>query len=270
MKNTIKSLIIAVSSVVVLVGAFLAVYYLVPSQEDEKGSSASAGSSESTASEEEHYHLLSYSYADIDTIVVDNSGGEYTVTAMNKNSGDSSALTDDNEYSIVGFEKMTLKDGNPQMLAEDATSVTASKIVNDGSKKSDFGFDNPRSVVKLTLRSGEKKTITVGDDAPDNRGAYLMLDGDKSIYLVKNESVDGFLVTKMGMLSTDIGTIAADDTKFTKMIFGGLVFGDKKITFDYNNSVAYTETYRITSPDNIPANEDNVTSVMNNIRYLSA
>ena len=270
MKNTTKSLIIAVSSVVVLVGAFLAVYYLVPSQEEDNNSSTTLDSLSSEQSDEEHYHLIGYSYSDIDKIVVDNSGGEYTLDAAPNDNVQGTAIEDTNLYSIEGFEDLTLQDGNPQMLAEDATSVTASKIVNDGSKKSDFGFDSPRSVVTITLTSGEKKTITVGDDAPGGKGAYLMLDGDKNIYLVSSESVDGLLLTKLGMFSTDIGTIENDDTKFTKMKFSGTAFDDKKIAFDYNNGTAYTETFFITSPDNIPAKEDNTTSVMNNIRYLSA
>lgn len=270
MKNTTKSLIIAVSSVVVLVGAFLAVYYLVPTQEEEDTGSTTLDSLSSKESDEEHYHLMSYSYSDIDKIVVDNSGGEYTLAAVHDDNVQGTAVEDTNKYSIVGFEDLSLKDGNPQMLAEDAASVTASKIVNDGSKKSDFGFDSPRSVVTVTLTSGQKKTITVGDDAPGGKGAYLRLDGDKSIYLVSSESVDGLLLTKMGMFSTDIGTIEDDDTKFTKMKFGGTAFNDKNIVFDYNSGTAYTETFFITSPDVIPAKEDNTTSVMNNIRYLSA
>ena len=109
MKNTTKSLIIAVSSVVVLVGAFLAVYYLVPSQEEDNNSSTTLDSLSSEHSDEEHYHLIGYSYSDIDKIVVDNSGGEYTLDAAPNDNVQGTAIEDTNLYSIEGFEDLTLR-----------------------------------------------------------------------------------------------------------------------------------------------------------------
>ncbi len=275
MKKTTKSLIIAVSSVVVLVGAFLAVYYLVPEQEDDENSTGSALNS-SVESEEEHYHLIGHSTAEIKEISVDNEGGEYTIFASPKEGesaeSDTAGLNDENVYTLSGFEDMELMDGVPQTLAADAVSVTASRIVNDGSKKADFGFNSPRSVVTVTLNSGDKRTVTLGDDAPDNKGAYIMVDGDENVYLTDSESVDGFVITKMGMFSTDIGTSLSDtnEQEFTKLEFSGTAFNDEKIVFDYNYGDAFTETYFITSPDKLPANEDNATFVMSNIRYLAA
>lgn len=271
MKKTTKSLIIAVASVVVLVGAFLAVYYLVPETEEE-----SETSSDSTQTEEDHYHLISLSTSDVKQIDVENEDGKYTllseVSTVESGSEDSLDSTDDIVYTLVGYENLNLLDEQAQTLAEDATGVTATKIVNDGSKKSDFGFDKPRAVVTVTLNSGDKRTITLGDDAPDSKGAYLMVDGDENIYLVESDSVDGFLITELGMLSIDIGTSLSDtnETEFTKMVFSGTNFDNKEIVFDYNTSDAYTETYIITSPNKTVANEDTATYVMNSIRYLAA
>ena len=272
MKKTTKSLIIAIASVVVLVGAFLAVYYLVPDTEEDSEASSEAASEE----EADHYHLISLSTSDVKQIDVENEDGKYTVLAEHaaaESSGEESiALTDETVYTLAGYEKMELLDGQPQSLAEDATSVTATKIVNDGSNKSDFGIDKPRAVVTVTLNSGGKRTITLGNDAPDNKGAYLTVDGDENIYLVESDSVDGLLITEMGMLSTEIGTSLGDDneTEFTKLVFSGTNFDSKKVEFSYNNSTAYTETYIITSPDNIAANEDTAVYVVENVRYLAA
>ncbi len=270
MKKTTKSLIIAIASVVVLVGAFLAVYYFVPDAEENSETSSDSTTSEAA----DHYHLISLSTSDIKQIDVENEDGKYTLLAEAGavESEVSIDSTDNNVYTLVGYEKMTLLDGQPQTLAEDATSVTATKIVNDGSNKSDFGFDKPRAIVTVTLNSGDKRTITLGDDAPDSKGAYLTVDGDENIYLVESDSIDGFLITEMGMLSTDIGTSLNDDneTKFTKMVFSGTNFDNKEVVFDYNTSDAFTETYVITSPDKTVANEDTSTFVMNSIRYLAA
>ena len=269
MKKTTKSLIIAVASVVVLVGAFLAVYYLVPDTEEE-----SETASDSTDAEEDHYHLISLSTSYVKQIDVENEDGKYTLLSEKADveSEDGTNLTDNIVYTLVGYEKLSLLDGQPQTLAEDATSVTGIKIVNDGSNKSDFGFDSPRAVVTVTLNSGDKRTITLGDDAPDSKGAYIMVDGDSNIYLAESDSVDGFLITEMGMLSTDIGTSLSDssENKFTKMVFGGTNFDNKEVVFGYNTSDAFTETYTITSPYNTVANEDTLTYVMSSIRYLAA
>ena len=272
MKKTTKSLIIAIASVVVLVGAFLAVYYLVPDAEEDSETSSDSVSSE----EADHYHLISLSTSDIKQIDVENEDGKYTLLAKagDVESGSEVSLdsTDSNVYTLVGYEKLALIEDKPQMLAEDTTSVTATKIVNDGSNKSDFGFDNPRAVVTVTLNSGDKRTITLGDDAPDSKGAYIMVDGDEKIYLTDSDSIDGFLVSEMGMLSVDIGTSISDNSeeKFTKMIFSGTNFDNKEVVFDYNTSDAYTETYVITSPDKTVANEDTATYVISNVRYLAA
>ena len=147
MKKTTKSLIIAISSVAVLVGGFLAVYYLLPSQEKADDDTVSNPVSRSTSeSEEDHYHLISYAPADIKKIDVENETGKYTVlsstpTVESENSsGTLEKLTANTVYTLVGYEDMELNTGSPDTLADDASSVTATKIVNDGSKKSDFGF----------------------------------------------------------------------------------------------------------------------------------
>ncbi|MBQ3968952.1 MAG: DUF4340 domain-containing protein [Clostridia bacterium] len=274
MKSTTKSLIIAISSVAVLAGAFSAVYFLLPSQEEAEKNSSDAVSSE----EADHYHLISHVPADIKKIDVENETGKYTIlsdtpkTESTAKDGTVSTITDSTVYTLVGYEDMKLLDGSPDTLADDAASVTAEKIVNDGSKKSDFGFDSPRAVVKVTYQDNEQKTITLGSDAPDNKGAYIMIEGDSNVYLTDSDSVDGYLIGAMGMLSTEIGKAAADDdsNKFTKMVFSGSLFDNKDVVFGYNTSEAYSETYVITSPDKTIANEEAVTYMMSNIREFSA
>ena len=279
MKKTTKSLIIAISSVAVLVGGFLAVYYLLPSQENADDDTVSNPVSRSTSeSEEDHYHLISYAPADIKKIDVENETGKYTVlsstpTVESENSsGTLEKLTADTVYTLVGYEDMELNTGSPDTLADDASSVTATKIVNDGSKKSDFGFDSPRAVINVEYTSGDKKTIRVGDDAPSNKGAYLMIDGDENVYLVESDSVDGFLGGAMEMLSKEIGKTADqdEDNIFTQMKFSGDIFDGKEVEFGYPESGGFTETYVIKSPDKSVANEETVSYMLGSVRSLTA
>ena len=282
MKKTTKTLIISIAAVVLLVGVFLLVYFLLPQQEDPKDienqDTSSSDSSDYTAEDEvTDYHLITHIPADIEKIEVDNETGKYTLladtptTEVTDSDGTTSTQTEATVYTLVGFEDMELLGGNPDMLANDAAAVEAGRIVNDGSKKSDFGFDSPRATVNVTYKGGDKATIIVGDDAPDNQGTYLMVNDDKNVYLVTTDSADGFLLGAMGMISTQIGSAAADESGnvFSKMVFGGSLFGGD-VVFEYANDSAYSETYRITSPDNVLANEEVVTYMINNVRNLTA
>ncbi len=274
MKKTTKTLIISILGVAVLVGAFLAVYFLVPTESENDSDSESSSDSAS----EDHYHLLTHVPADIKQIEVKNETGEYTLLSetptfeSTNEDGTTSTYTDATVYTLVGYEDMELLTGSPDTLANDSASITASKIVDDGSRKSDFGFDDPRAVVTVTYTDGEKVTVTVGADAPDNKGAYIMLDGDQNIYLVESESVDGFLIGAMGMLTTEIGFSALDDSGnvFTKMVFGGSLFDGQEIEIAYSENEAFSETYEIISPDRSIANEETVTYMVNNVRNLTA
>ena len=277
MKKTTKTLIIAVSAVVLLVGVFLLVYFLLPQQEDPKEKTSDEYASETESEVPAEYPLISHVPADIETIEVDNETGKYTLksetptTEVTASDGTTSLATEATVYTLVGYEDMELLSGSPDTLANDAASVTGSKIVDDGSHKSDFGFDSPRATVTVTYKGGETATIIVGDDAPDNRGAYIMVKGDDNVYLTLSDAVDGFLMGAMGMISTEIGSAAEDDANnvFTKMVFGGELFGGD-VKFEYANSEDFSETYRIVSPDNVLAYEETVSYMMNNVRNLTA
>ncbi len=284
MKKNTKTLIISISAVVVLVGIFLAVYFLVPQQDDPKdisniNSFVSSDSSSNPVDEDApvDYHLVSHVPADIVKIEVKNETGEYTLLAetpvveVTASDGTASQVTESTIYTLVGYEDKELLLGSPDVLANDAAAVEASRIVDDGSKKSDFGFDSPRAVVVTTYNSGDSAKVIVGDDAPDNQGSYIMVNDDPNVYLVLSSSVDGFLTGAMNMISTEIGSAATDESQnvFSKMVFGGTLFGTD-VVFNYTNSENYSETYRITSPDNVLANEEVVTYMINNIRNIKA
>ncbi len=273
MKKTTKTMIIALSSVAVLTGGLLLVKFAVP---EHVGDDTSSNQVE-TITGEEHIHLISYVPADIKQIDVENETGKYTLlsetpkTQTTASDGTASYLTDATVYTLVGYEDMQLLTGSPDGLAADCAAVTAVKKVNDGSAKSDFGFDSPRAVVAVTYQSGEKRTITLGNDADADKGAYIMLDDDENVYLAESSSVDGYLTGAMDMLTTDIGSAARDDNDniFTKMVFGGSLFG-KDVVLEHNDNKAFSQSYVITSPDKTIANEETVTYMVNNVRSLSA
>ncbi len=274
-----KTLIIALVSLAALVGVFLLVYFVLPQQEDPKENHDTESESSEYDPLETHaeYPLVNHVPADIEKIEVENETGKFTLlsetptTEVTASDGTVSEATEATVYTLVGYEDMELLLGTPDMLANDAAALTAGKIVNDGSKKSDFGFDKPRATVKTTFKGGEVSTVTVGDDAPDSQGTYVMVNDDKNVYLVQTDNTDGFLLGAMGMLSTEIGSAASEEANnvFSKMVFGGELFGGD-VEFVYANDDNFSETYRIVTPDKVLANEEVVTYMINNVRNLKA
>lgn len=270
MKNTTKTLIIAVVTVLVLVGAFFLIK-LIPdnSSEDEVSSYIYAT---------EEYTLVSHIPSEIKTIEVKNDFGSFTVqsytptVSTEKEDGTTSELTEATVYTLMGYEDMELLLGAPDSLANDAASVTSTKIVDDGSNKSDFGFDTPRATVKTTFTNGDVVTVYLGADAPGELGAYIMIDGVEDVYLVASDAVDSYMFSAMDLLTTDISTTAAteEDAAFTKLVFGGTLFNNEEVVLEHNENTAFSESYVITSPDNTIANEETVTYMVNTIRGITA
>lgn len=268
MKKMVKTIIIAVVTVAVLVGLFFLVKFM-PTFDDEE---------EATDSEiTEEYVLVNHIPSEIEKIEVQNEYGEYTLLSYTPTvesvaeDGTTSEATEATEYTLVGYEDMELLTGQPDALANDVSSVTSTKIANDGSQKSDFGFDSPRATVKTTFTNGDVTTICLGNDAPSDLGAYIMIEGHDEVYLMTTDAVDSFLYSAMSMISTEIGSSAAteDDAVFDKMVFGGSLFGED-VTIEHLSSPAFSESYKITSPDNTIANETVLSYMVNAVRNLNA
>ncbi len=263
-----KTIILAVVAVVVLVGIFIGVQFLPDADSDDTVS----------IEETEEYVLVDHVPADISTIEVSNESGDYTITSYTPtvtttdSDGTTSESTEATEYTLVGYEDMELLTGSPDALATDVSAITSTKIVNDGSDKSDFGFDEPRATITTTFTDGTSYTVYLGSDASGDLGAYIMIEGDSNIYLVDSDAVDSYIVSAMELINTDINDAATteDDGVFTSLVFGGRHFDGQEIVLEHSEYEAFSAGYVITSPDNIIANEETVTYMVNAVRGLSA
>lgn len=266
MKKMVKTIIIAVVIIAVLVGLLLLVKFM-----------PTFGDEDTDIEITEEYNLVSHVPSEIEQIVVVNEYGEFTILAYTPTvdtvdeSGNASQTTEATQYTLVGYENTDMLTGQPDALANDVAAVTSSKIVDDGSKKSDFGFDSPRATITTTFTNGEVSTIYLGDDAPGDLGAYIMVDGHDEVYLVTTDAVDSFMFATMDMITTEIGSAAAteSDNFFSKMVFGGTLFGGD-VVVEYSDSPAFSESYMITSPDNTIANESTLSYMVNAVRNLNA
>ena len=122
MKKTTKTLIIAIVSVVLLVGVSLLVYFLVPDKsngDDTPTTPLSENTDTDETQTEDHYHLVSHIPAEIKSMDVENETGKYTIlsetpkTETTASDGTVSFLTDATVYTLVGYENMELLTGSP-------------------------------------------------------------------------------------------------------------------------------------------------------------
>lgn len=76
-------------------------------------------------------------------------------------------------------------------LADAVANLEAATALTDADS-SEYGLDNTEPNVKITLKGGEEKSITLGDTNDILDQCYLMISGDDTIYLVDSSIKDTF------------------------------------------------------------------------------
>ena len=216
-KNT--KLLIGITAGVCVLGAALAVVLALPSKDvkiDVQDNNAIL--------------LLDKQTLVADEITVKNSGGEYKLLGYDydnqipsaakssepseesQNSGESSIKTaaDDVEtvevreiytvYSMKDYEDEELYKPYTDELCRECCYITATALVDkSGNRYEEYGLDKPVSEVSVVFSDGSKTKLSLGNYAPENKGVYLKMSGDKNVYLVLNQSVEMFFVERLQM-----------------------------------------------------------------------
>ena len=118
--------------------------------------------------------------------VVTNSSGELSLTlkAAPPEEGGSAI------YSLDGYSDINIDETMLSTLVNNGNGLCASSVVaEDCENVSKYGFDDPKATVEFTYESGNKVRFYIGDTAPSNKGEYLMVDGDKDVYMVASSKV---------------------------------------------------------------------------------
>ena len=223
--------------------------------------------------------LINYVPADIKSIKVENEYGNFeilseTPTEVSTNAeGKEETLTLPTIYTVVGFEDAAIANGKPDDVANDVAAVTTSNIVDiTGAKPEDYGLTNPRAIATVEFKDGVKRTITVGNAAPDNVGVYILVDGDKAIYLVATDAVDAFLYKTTTFLDPTITTAYSGEGNVnpSKVTISGSNFPNA-LTFVPNTDETVSGAYyKMTSPTEWFANVTNGSAVLDSLRSISA
>lgn len=220
-KNT--RLLMAVIFIVVLLGVALTIVLLLP-----------ADTQRITTNDNNEILLFDKSGLLAESITVDNQGGSYELLAyeyekpVEKTSvnsmenviavpdstvDDSSASTVELLYTMQEYPTRTLDQNMTNDLAAQCQQMTARELIDrSGQKYADYGLAQPRSTVTVRYSDAAELTFYIGKDAPDNKGAYVRIEGDRNVYLVHSSQVEAFFLDKLQLFDKNL-TGSMEDVK---------------------------------------------------------
>lgn len=219
--------------------------------------------------------LLEYVPSDISEIDVSNESGNFTVlaqTPVEVNEDTNEETTSSTIYTIKGYEDISLQSGGPDTIANDVAAISFTSVADPtGDNASDFGFDNPRAVVKTKFTDGTSSLVTVGDDAPQEKGTYIMFGDSKTVYVIASESADGFLYSILDLVTLSVNDAAADtdSSQFESVTLSGSAFSDA-IEIRPNEDSAIDSSYVMITPEKMFVSEVEAANISGGIRGLYA
>lgn len=219
--------------------------------------------------------LISYTPAQIKQIDVKNESGSFTITAetpveTDEETGEETQGT--TVYTLVGFEDVNLQSGSADTIADDVAAIDFLSVADiTGENSADFGFDKPRAVVKTEFTDGTYSTVTVGNDVASQLGTYIMFGDSKTVYVVANDSADGFLYSVLNLVSLTVNDAATntDNSEFETLTLSGTAF-DSDIEIRPNEDKSIDSTYVMITPSKMFVSETEAANIAGAIRGLYA
>lgn len=219
--------------------------------------------------------LIELSPSDITQIDVENQSGTYTIfaqTPITKDEATGEEVRGATVYTLVGYEDIDLLGGGPDTIANDCAVVKFTSVADiNGENAGKYGFDKPRATVKTYFADETYSTIIVGGTVPNSQNSYVMFGSSKTIYVMSNESVDGFLFSVLDLVDLTINDAAldADTSIFESVTLSGSAF-DSAIEIRPNEDSAIDSTYVMISPTNMFVSEVEAANISGAIRGLYA
>ncbi len=304
-KNT-KTLIAVIAAVVILVGAMLAVVFLMPTCQggdenemteatyptDDSGKQYAVDAKGNKIDDDEGVlrddkgNIISDGIVEITNqgpllvtkIEIENESGSYTVlcdTPTEKTTdedGNETTKTDETVYTLVGFENAELQGDQMSSVANRASNMeTISIIDKNGENLADYGLDEPRAKVKTTFSDGKTVNVSIGNDAPDNQGTYIMYGDKKTVYMIDVEAASVFLFSPLDLLSKEITDAAEteESAEIESVTLSGKIYPEA-VTIVPNDDETCQAYYKMTEPKEQFVNVTNGQEILGGIRGLYA
>ncbi len=200
----IRTLIIALATVVALVAVLL----LIPLLPDEQP--LSSGSVSSSAPVEETITLLDKTIKGdsktkpVTKVVIRNADDEYTMLYNSQ----------EDVFQLVGFEDLQLNKEMTANLVTCGATLTAQRKIETVNTLADFGLDKPAVTATVTYHDGTTATLQIGNLAPNKSSYYAKLADDDAVYLLASSGINPFLLDKEEYVQTTLITaplVKSDD-----------------------------------------------------------
>ncbi len=280
-----KTLIIAIIAAVALVGVMLLLIFLPKSCNSGAENSAATGDEAdivrlTTDSKGVHQvkitdekkaasgdsevsgTLIEYTPSQLKNIHVENKQGSFDVTA-NTPEGEATV------YTLVGYEDFDLQTGAPDSIANAAARLEFSMIAGLDDGGSDFGFDDPRSVVTVEYTDGTKSVFTIGNDAPQDKGTYAKFGDSDEIFVVNSQTVAPFDFGVNDLISLTINT-SAEVEENAQASEIAITANGESVTLVPNTENNLNGSYFLTEPVKMIAGESESSKIEGGIRGLYA
>ncbi len=206
--------------VAILLGGTVAVIKLIPETETEIASSS-------------NIEVVSYESDDIKEMTVENKNGKfkfYSEKEETESSEEEETITGVNWY-IKGYDAEMIDGDLICDIVEEAVGIEAIREITEKSV-SECGFDEPVATAKFTTNDGEKETVIVGANSPDNAGVYVKLESKDNIYLVGDSLDETLNFTDLDLASTEAQGAVTLDEKYSDYCSGGVVASSDYVTVE--------------------------------------
>lgn len=203
MKKNVKALIACCGALALAGGGYAA---LMLTDNDKDNSSSVADSSV----EEEisvPVPLFAFEHADVKSITVKNSSGEYNAVPSKTSEDDGSV-----SFTIEGFEDLEINETLTSSLLNNSTALNSDSTAEENpSDLSKYGLDKPQAEVTVKASTGEK-TLLVGNVSPIEGETYCMEKGGNAVYLAGTAGISVFLNNAEYFISTTLLEEPAEDS----------------------------------------------------------
>ncbi|MBE6750727.1 MAG: DUF4340 domain-containing protein [Ruminococcaceae bacterium] len=179
-KKRIKAIIAAALAVAVLAGGTFAAIKLIPDPEEPEVNTGV-----------EEIEVLSLKEEDIETVTVKNSKGSFELYVKEKTGFSSSSSTSSYDWYLRNYNEKFINTSSVSTVANSAIAIKASREI-DKKTATQCGLDKPSLEIEINQLSGEKFSVLLGDESPDNSGYYLKLSNSSKIYLVGSDFKEKF------------------------------------------------------------------------------
>jgi hypothetical protein len=130
--------------------------------------------------------------------------------------------------------------------------VSRGLVVEEAEDLSIYGLNQSRAQAEITMKSGDKTTLYIGNDAPDRSSVYVRLEGRPQVYQVGRWEIESLLQGVFDFVDMEVSPQLPDDGsglfEFSEILLGGTARPDGVIRIIHEDPAQSSSTSRTSSP----------------------